>query len=345
VQLPCKMYLKVVRLLTYIVLIKLVLAVSESNKKVFFDQAKPKIGKSKIFHREDLTENITNLPWNVQKRVQALKKLQLDYFRVEIEFYKEVYEIERKYNQLLQPLLDRRALLVEGKTEPNQEELNFKLPNGNFDEEKMIDLDIKGIPDFWLTVLKTQDELAHIIRRHDEPILKQLVDIKILEHENTMDYTVEFHFRPNEYFFNTVLSKKYFKNVEIDEEDPLNFDGYILYNVTGSDIDWFPGKDVTKSHRRSFFNFFNPPVFHKIEELSEREREATTTDLDLGIFFRDYVVPRAVLFYMGHRDYVAPYEEPQGEVEALTMETELKLLGMEEFTTEVDIDVNTEQPQ
>lgn len=37
----------------------------------------------------------------------------------------------------------------------------------------------KGIPDFWLTVLKNHVETADMIQDCDEPILKHLTDIEV----------------------------------------------------------------------------------------------------------------------------------------------------------------------
>lgn len=39
--------------------------------------------------------------------------------------------------------------------------------------------DIKGIPDFWLTIFKNVGTLAEMVQEHDEPILKHLTDIKV----------------------------------------------------------------------------------------------------------------------------------------------------------------------
>ena len=38
---------------------------------------------------------------------------------------------------------------------------------------------VKGVPDFWLTVLKNHVETADMIQDYDEPILKHLTDIEV----------------------------------------------------------------------------------------------------------------------------------------------------------------------
>lgn len=39
--------------------------------------------------------------------------------------------------------------------------------------------DIKGVPDFWLTIFKNVSTLSEMVQEHDEPILKHLHDIKV----------------------------------------------------------------------------------------------------------------------------------------------------------------------
>ena len=40
--------------------------------------------------------------------------------------------------------------------------------------------DVKGIPEFWLTIFKNVGVLAEMVEEHDEPILKHLYDIKVI---------------------------------------------------------------------------------------------------------------------------------------------------------------------
>jgi len=44
---------------------------------------------------------------------------------------------------------------------------------------KSIPKDVKGIPDFWLTIFKNTDMLSEMVQDHDEPVLKKLKDIQI----------------------------------------------------------------------------------------------------------------------------------------------------------------------
>lgn len=47
-------------------------------------------------------------------------------------------------------------------------------------EEETKDENVNGVPDFWLTILKNVGMLAEMLQEHDEPILKHLIDIKVI---------------------------------------------------------------------------------------------------------------------------------------------------------------------
>lgn len=177
-----------------------------------------------------------------------------------------------------------------------------------------------GIPDFWLTIFRNADLLSDMIQPHDEPLLKQLTDIKI-KYDEDLSYTLEFYFAPNDYFTDTVLSKKYFLRCKIDGDEPFSFEGPEIYKCTGCNINWKPGKNITvktikkkQKHKArgavrtvtkqvpndSFFNFFNPPDVPEDEtKLDEESQNILATDFEIGHFLRARIIPRAVLFYTG----------------------------------------------
>lgn len=49
----------------------------------------------------------------------------------------------------------------------------------SYDFRKENEEDIKGIPDFWLTIFKNVSTLADMVQEHDEPILKHLSDVRV----------------------------------------------------------------------------------------------------------------------------------------------------------------------
>ena len=53
---------------------------------------------------------------------------------------------------------------------------------------------IKGIPDFWLTIFRNVGMLADMMQEHDEPILKHLTDISVtfLEKDPMVIFSLNF---------------------------------------------------------------------------------------------------------------------------------------------------------
>lgn len=74
--------------------------------------------------------------------------------------------------------------------------------------------DIKGVPKFWLMALKNHLDIAELITERDEEALASLKDIR-LEYlpSSTPGYKLSFHFAPNEFFTNDVLTKTYIYEV------------------------------------------------------------------------------------------------------------------------------------
>lgn len=139
-------------------------------------------------HTQQLEELLASLPASVKRRIKALKRLQLEYTNLEVEFFKEVHALECKYHNLYVPLYLKREKIVTGKHEPTEEECEWQSDDeenisSDMKEKASIDnkdegADVKGIPDFWLTIFKNCRILAEMVQPHDEPILKHLIDIK-----------------------------------------------------------------------------------------------------------------------------------------------------------------------
>ena len=63
----------------------------------------------------------------LQKKVNALKNIQLDMVRVEAKFYDELHELECKYSKLYEPFFEKRKKIVTGEYEPNETEGKWAL--------------------------------------------------------------------------------------------------------------------------------------------------------------------------------------------------------------------------
>jgi len=208
--------------------------------------------------------------------------------------------------------------------------------------------DTIGIPGFWLTAMKNAVSLQGMIRKYDEDILKHLVDMKVKltgkqnesddKSGNTDDigFILEFIFSENDYFHNTSLIKGYAVDMTPDAEDPFCFDGPHIVASAGCRIEWNEGKDVTqraikskqkrKGHSEtklvksdSFFNFFAPlQLPDNPEDLDEEIESVIVFDFEIGNFFREEFIPKAVLYYTGEvNDGDSDSEGTQSSIEII----------------------------
>lgn len=168
-------------------------------------------------------------------------------------------------------------------------------------------------------------------------------------------FKLTFHFAPNPYFSNGVLTKSYpIKNMY----DPMNNYDFQWKLVQGSEIEWAAGKDVTvervKAKRRggkpgkvseepreSFFHFFNCEEVddEEVEEMGPMERQqyeqAVGSDFAVGCALKDKVIPYAQKFYVGDptgkdEDFEASDDEDgewDGEGEGMDMRMLQAMLG------------------
>jgi nucleosome assembly protein 1-like 1 len=295
------------------------------------------------------------LPKIVKRRVKALKKLQVETLKVEAKLNEEVHALECKYASLFEPLQKKRTEIVTGLVEPTDEEADF--PSDDEDEEaeeNQVAKEIKdkvkldkadgdaeenptGIPEFWLTIFKNVEVIAENIQEADEAILAHLTDVIVKQQEKPMGFMLEFHFSPNEFFTNEVLTKFYEMKCAVDEDDPFSFEGPEISKCKGSEINWKKGKNVTvrtvmkKQRSRakgsvrtvtktvqndSFFNFFSPPaVPENEEELDDETQALLSADFEIGEVIRQRLVQRAVLYFTGEALMDEEYDDEEEEDE------------------------------
>jgi len=298
---------------------------------------------------------ISSLPAPVKRRLKALKKIQLESTKIEAKFYEEVHKLECKYHEMYQPLYQKRSKITKGEYEPNEDECQWPsddeeegdaipvnkhiyfsddedLASDMKDKAKIEDektkneaeeKDIKGVPDFWLTIFKNVDMLQEMVQEADEPVLSQLTDITVTFSEAPMGFTLHFYFAPNDYFSNSILTKEYEMKCEPSEDDPFSFEGPEIFKCKGSTINWKePGKNLTvktvkkkQKHKNkgnvrtitkqvksdSFFNFFDPPPISDDPDadVDPETQDLLTADFEIGHYIRDRIIPRAVLYFTG----------------------------------------------
>lgn len=209
---------------------------------------------------------------DVRKRVYALKNLQLDTIKLDSDFHRGVYDLEQKFQSQHDIIFKKRSDIVNGAYEPCDDECKLPGVELKVDEPSEGQEKVSGVPNFWLTVMKNVNELSIMIQEYDEDILKHLIDIRAFSKSAPdLSFQLEFHFEPNEFFQNSVLTKTYLMKCTPDDEDPFSFEGPEIYKSVGCEIMWNAGKNVIENAAKkkesllsffkaeSFFNFFTPP--------------------------------------------------------------------------------------
>lgn len=244
-----------------------------------------------------------------------------------------IYEPTEEETKWVEPGLDEdeeKAEEEEKSTEKNEEKSEDEKMADSVMDQLKLDENTKGIPEFWLTAMRNVELIEEMIQEHDEPLLHHLTDVKLIftgkkadstDDDTEMGFVLEFHFSPNDFFTNTALTKTYRMKSEPDKDDPFSFDGPDIFACTGCQIDWKKGKNITQKQVKkkqkhkgrgqtriitkmvktdSFFNFFDPPELPEDEDDLDEETEALlAVDFEIGHFFRERLIPKAVLFYTG----------------------------------------------
>lgn len=172
-------------------------------------------------------------PEDVKRRVIALEVLHQARNTLHAAFSKEVYELEKKYQALYAPLYENRCKVVNATTPDDVSK----------DDGARTHL---GLPDFWLVALKNSN-LAEEIFEQDEPVLKALTDIRLsfVPEEQGVGFTIDFHFKENEFFSNAVLSKTFIMQLPAAEGEQQEFDDESLQKLIATPIQWKAGKNTT----------------------------------------------------------------------------------------------------
>ncbi|KAG0590212.1 hypothetical protein M758_1G079700 [Ceratodon purpureus] len=255
---------------------------------------------------------IDTLPKMVKRRVKALQEIQAEHDELEDKFHEERAALEAKYQKLYEPLYIKRSDIVNGVVEV--EAPKDEVPEADAPAEEGKEEDHKGVPEFWLTAMKTNEIVGMQITERDEAALKFVKDIKSSNLEDNKGFKLDFYFEENPYFKNTVLSKTYHM---IDDDEP------ILERAVGTEIEWAAGKNLTQKVMKkkpkkgakntkpvtkteqceSFFNFFTPPQVPEDDDIDQDTAEALQDsmeqDYDIGSTIRDKIIPHAVSWFTG----------------------------------------------
>ncbi|KOB77114.1 Nucleosome assembly protein isoform 1 [Operophtera brumata] len=230
-------------------------------------------------------EALASLPPNVRRRIRGLRSLQKE-FRSQIvngsyepteEECQNPWRDETEEEDLAKAVAN--AAITEGENKDKPPAIEDAKP-----AEPPMDPNVKGIPDFWYTIFRN---VSMLLQMHEDPI----------------GFKLEFHFAPNDYFTDTVLTKEYSMKCKPDEETPLEFEGPEIYSCKGCEINWKKGKNVTVK------------TIKKKQKHKSRGSVRTVTK-SIGHYIRERVVSRAVLLYTGEgldEDDDDDYEEEEEE--------------------------------
>lgn len=248
---------------------------------------------------------MADLPIDVRKRIYALKKLQLDTIKLDAEFHSSVYDLEQKFQGKHDDIFKKRSEIINGNHEPTDDECKMPGVETQIDQPAEGQEKTNGVPHFWLAVLKNVSEMRSMIQDFDEEILQHLVDVRAFSKPSPdLSFQLEFHFEPNEFFQNAVLTKTYLMKCCPDADDPFSFEGPEIYKSIGCEIMWNAGKNVTEmaSKRKeptlrcfkndSFFNFFSPPELNEGDSEEGDKIEVSFSFLDLN----EWVMKRLIKF-------------------------------------------------
>jgi nucleosome assembly protein 1-like 1 len=292
---------------------------------------------------------------DIQRRINALLNYQAEYFRLRVEFYRELQQLQYVYSSQFEQILERRRKIIDGSCEPTELEKvinwsnisNLSLDHSNI-QSNLFD---KGVPGFWQTVLKNLDSYDYPLQSRDKICLKYLMDIRCIlnpPNSQTTNFTLEFHFLPsNPFFTQTILTKSYSIRFELDESNPYrSYDGPEVDRCYGCLITWNPDHNLTIRKRtkrlrnkttgqirfvqveepiKSFFDFFSPPVIpvDGISEMTDEDQIRLEADIEFGLLLKQHVLPRAILYYTGEAVPICDGEKEDDELTSSDSSREL----------------------
>jgi nucleosome assembly protein 1-like 1 len=270
-------------------------------------------------------DELAHLPPYVIRRVEKLQKLHEARDEMMENYLKERALLEKKFEELMKPIYEERASVVKGDKDDEIAKDSTTADNEEVSEDvhNPTESSVKGIPQFWASAMARMDSISERITEEDVDCLEHLLDVKCIGREDGKGFTLEFHFSPNDYFSNIVLTKEY------DVPNLLLSDEPVLKNVKGTEIDWKEGRCLTQrmvkkkqrgkgknagrvrtvekaEEKESFFKWFSPPDMPAMEALDDEEAERLEEifdgDYEIAEAFRSEIIPKALLYFTNQAD-------------------------------------------
>jgi chemotaxis protein histidine kinase CheA len=185
-----------------------------------------------------------------EDQMQALDDVSSQIEAIEERCLREIREIEHKFDKERRPLYRKRATIA------------------------------KTIPSFWQLVIVGHPTLSSLLDQIDLQILLYMTDLDVqLSDADKPSYSITLSFKPNEFFSNTQLTKKFTSDEEGKE------------SVETSPIKW---KDPSfpQEHGESFFVFW----FDESTQ-SQRDEQNDAMGDGIGDMFRDEIHKDAIKWF------------------------------------------------
>jgi template-activating factor I len=205
--------------------------------------AQAKVAKVEGKSRKDIS--FESADKEQQEAIEKIDEVQNEIDRLNEQASEEILKVEQKYNKLRQPFFQKRSDLID------------------------------KIPNFWVTAFVNHPQVSALLSDEDEEVFQHLSKVEVQEFEDIKSgYKITFHFKENDYFKNTVISKEFHLN---ETGEPSS---------KSTAINWKPGKDLTKKagaakaagdrkrnhedqQQESFFSWFNDHNDAGADELGE----------------------------------------------------------------------------
>ena len=268
---------------------------------------------------QEIREAIKKLPLEQRLQLVALNSHLLTKMKQDEDLQLIVNEISEKYIKFTEPCLNNINQIIAGEKAPTLEEVNSFKEHLTAEElaQAPENLKAEAIPEYWYKVLTSCVRLERFIFEHDHPILKKITKIEQgFVEKNKLDFTITFHFAPNDYFENTSMTATFV--VDSDE---------VVEKIIGCDVKWKEGKNVTeklvkkrKKNKKtgkhenimkaeevdSFFNLFKS-IDSTVEDKNQTEEEKDLTLMRLqernqiAMFIRGDIIIHHLSYCLGLR--------------------------------------------
>ncbi|CAN0017300.1 unnamed protein product [Ectocarpus fasciculatus] len=157
----------------------------------------------------DGEENEVELPPEVMKRLYELKALQSEKDVIYEKYKAKRAELELEFAKEYGAIYSRRAEVVAGKSrdiDDPEPELGAQGEGGTGGEAAGGEV---GVPHFWMQCMLHHEALHDVVCEPDLEALYYLSDVRCVDKDTLLGFTLHFHFDDNPYFTNAVLTKRY----------------------------------------------------------------------------------------------------------------------------------------